>query len=403
MASINSALAAFIKSTSTKELTLMDSYGKKETVTIATQFMETISDFFKHFSRYDIPLIVPVECSVAKRLLQFVQGQANDLEDEHISSYYKLASVWSINIVKDTCIEKIKKLKLDTVLDLYVKLKAQKDLDHELSSHVISGIMPHVSHLRKPEYIKFVDYNLLKELLTREDYEPAPVAGVFKIKMSLLEDNLCGLMLAWFMEHLPDSSQKENCDKFLECYGLLKKDCLLPASIYLFVLCPYYLYNKDIMTMLAPELLQELADINSHKQGGMQRDMIHKEKMKLTKVLTEGDAKKLQVGDIIEARDLESKWYMAKVVEKDDAGARVHFQGWADNNDEYIEFTSKRFAPIGTFTNGVQHTEKDPKTGLSNCGCNKCLNGKPSSVMSSYSGVGLQSLFDTLGFNNMKF
>ena len=105
---INSAIAAFIKSTQSKKLTLIDLYEKKEVVDVSTALLDTISEFFKDFSRYDIPLQVPVEVTVAKKLLEYVQGQCSDLDNENIASYYKLACLWKMDVAKKACFEKVK-------------------------------------------------------------------------------------------------------------------------------------------------------------------------------------------------------------------------------------------------------------------------------------------------------
>jgi hypothetical protein len=56
---------------------------------------------------------------------------------------------------------------------------------------------------------------------------------------------------------------------------------------------------------------------------------------------------KLEVGARLEAQDLYKNWYPARVVEVDDEDRDVliHFEGWNQRHDEWIEFESPRLRP----------------------------------------------------------
>ncbi len=364
MATINSAIAAFIKATNSKELTLIDLYENKETIAVSVVFLESISEFFKTFSRYDVPLLVPVEAKVAKRLLEFVQGQHNELDEDNLHGYFKLASVWKMDVVRTSCFDKIKTLKVDGAIKLYAKMKDQKDLPDELRECVIKNMMSHVAHIVKPDNIKLIDFTLIKDLLSRDDYETGTNLGNIFLPGVALEDTLCNIMLTWFTTNLPDVNE-ENSKKFLECWELLRKDGLGPASFIKLAAHPYYSY-ETVKHQLAPDLVKELVDILNAKPGGQQRDVIHKLKSKQNKILKPDAVKKLKVGDIIDALDQQGVWYISDILENNDNQLRVHFQGWQQEYDELIANTEARFAPVGTFTNGIKHIT-DGK-----CGCNKC-------------------------------
>lgn len=63
-------------------------------------------------------------------------------------------------------------------------------------------------------------------------------------------------------------------------------------------------------------------------------------------------------GDKLEAQDYVGKWYVSLVKQVDNSKVFVHFCGWADKFDEWIEVDSKRLAPLYTHTDGIQGRHK---------------------------------------------
>ncbi|DAZ94965.1 TPA: hypothetical protein N0F65_000060, partial [Lagenidium giganteum] len=56
----------------------------------------------------------------------------------------------------------------------------------------------------------------------------------------------------------------------------------------------------------------------------------------------------LQVGQLIDARDTEGKWYESRVVELDESAGKVkvHYRGWTSKWDEWLKFMSDRLQPL---------------------------------------------------------
>ncbi|CEG49503.1 ubiquitinspecific protease [Plasmopara halstedii] len=56
----------------------------------------------------------------------------------------------------------------------------------------------------------------------------------------------------------------------------------------------------------------------------------------------------LHVGQLIDARDTDRKWYESRVVALKSQYVKVHYRGWTSKWDEWIERTSTRLAPLYT-------------------------------------------------------
>lgn len=361
MSSVNSAIAAFIKSTGTKELTLIDLYENKETIQVSVTFLESISDFFKNFSRYDIPLLVPVEVMVARNLLEFVQGLTPTLDQEQLYNIYKLSTIWKMDIGKDACIEKIKELNINDIMKLYAKIVNQKDVPVEFNNNIIKNMMSNINVLNKPEYIKMLQFETVIELLSREDYELNTTQHSQK---NTLEDNLHYIMLMWFTYCLPDTNQ-ENCKKFLTCWKLIRKNCLTFTSLVKTTTNVYY--NIDIIKhVVAPDLVIEFINIMKDNKIGTQRNKLYELKIKTKLINTQEMNKKLKVGDTVDCMDKQGVWYVADILNIENDKFKVHFHGWKSSFDEYISNTEPKIAPIGTFTNGIKHSNDV------SCNCNTC-------------------------------
>lgn len=361
MTSVNSAIAAFIKSTGTKELTLIDLYENKETLHVSVTFLESISEFFKNFSRYDIPLLVSVEVKVAKNLLEFVQGLTKTLDSTQLYNIYKLATMWKMDVGKEACIEKIKELNIDEIMELYAKIINQKDVQADFNNNIIKIMMANINVLNKSEYIKILQFETLIELLSREDYELDTTHPVSN--NNYLEDSLHQIMLMWFSYHIPKPNE-ENCKKFINCWNMIRKNCLTTKALIETTKSAYY--NMDIVKhKVAPELVIEFINIINGNVG-KQRNILYTQKNNSKLINTQEMNKKLKVGDTVDCMDKQGVWYVADIVDIESNKFKVHFHGWGSEFDEYILYSEPKVAPVGIFTNGIKHSND------SSCNCNAC-------------------------------
>jgi hypothetical protein len=64
-----------------------------------------------------------------------------------------------------------------------------------------------------------------------------------------------------------------------------------------------------------------------------------------------GWRERLAVGDLVDARDQEGKWYDARLLaEKDDDSVRVHFRGWSGRWDCWLARRSPEIKPLHSHT-----------------------------------------------------
>lgn len=67
------------------------------------------------------------------------------------------------------------------------------------------------------------------------------------------------------------------------------------------------------------------------------------------------DRQQLDVGDTIDVYCVRTfTWYQSKVLEADENRLKVHFKGWNNKFDEWVERDSQRIEPLGTHTNEVR-------------------------------------------------
>jgi len=93
--------------------------------------------------------------------------------------------------------------------------------------------------------------------------------------------------------------------------------------------------------------------------------------MESTKVLSQAELSELKVSDVVDARDCKGTWYVDTVLDVTPTSVHVTFTGWQEKFNEWLDFTDKKLAKRGTFTNGKLHTTATTE-GEAKCECVKC-------------------------------
>lgn len=57
---------------------------------------------------------------------------------------------------------------------------------------------------------------------------------------------------------------------------------------------------------------------------------------------------RFKLGDVLDAEDTVHRWRIARVIDTMPGKVRIHYEGWENRWDEWIELTSARLAPRGT-------------------------------------------------------
>lgn len=64
------------------------------------------------------------------------------------------------------------------------------------------------------------------------------------------------------------------------------------------------------------------------------------------------EVRALRIGDVVEARDINNRWYLASITEIEGLTLRVHFFGWDSAYDEWISQFCSRHRRIGSISSG---------------------------------------------------
>lgn len=284
-----------------------------------------------------------------------LENSKEKINIDTISTYYKKAKDTN-NMIMLTEVDKfIKDLRYDDTVKL---CNDNRNKNKSLYELLIRKIMDNINKI-SIQSIKLMSYEMLYELITREDYT----------KLYSLENILCALIVCWFSEH--KNEDDITSEKFLECWNKLRKSLLTPITITKVVSSPFY---NSLEERIAPEIVKLYTNVLiGSKISEKERYKTYVNK----NVMTEEECKKLKLGEIVDAQDKEGTWYVATIIAIGIDKVRIHFSGWTEKYDEWILFKDNRIAELGSITNGIEHTNSPT------CKCVKCQNYKSSGGISS--------------------
>ncbi|AYV80649.1 MAG: hypothetical protein Harvfovirus4_13 [Harvfovirus sp.] len=248
----------------------------------------------------------------------------------------------------------VKFVKKMTASDVLKVFAMEQKLDAGLCEILNKTLMRGIFHIASNELTK-MSYETLLMLLSRNDYEFSKMDNKYD-----LENALCTLMVSWFGHHPQESSIR-----YKECFNKLRKSLLNPSSVGRLTTCVQFKALENELAVEFVLLFSNLALNKKHSQNQRTLDDLFKE-ANPEKIMSEVVCKGIKVGDMVDAKDKQGMWYVAKVIDVTAISAYVSFSGWSDKDNEWITFSEKRLAPRANITNGELHT-----TNL-DCTCNKC-------------------------------
>ncbi len=249
-----------------------------------------------------------------------------------------------------TCLKTISESKKNEEVD--IDEGENTKIDELLLSMLRSRMF--LSKINKSTTVMNID--LIRYLLKTNDYEQT-----YSHDDDKLETNIAFALLNTLSEEYKTNKNQDICETLVkEFWPLLKHDAIdMDFFKKLYLTKVYHIPN--VTQYLAPSIIKCLFSLErgllyTHAILPKQRWQIKKDLEELKSYMTLEEINNLKVGDKLDAKDSEKKWYVAEVVSNNERNVRVHFLGWNSSNDENLDKTDiTKFAAYGKFTNKVEH------------------------------------------------
>lgn len=370
-----------VRDMKSKKLTLIGSDKYTETVELQFGYFASISKVFATLDKSTesgLTVTLPTTVDVCKRFLNNIIDCKEKLNIEDLYNYYKLAICFDMPSVSRACVIKVAN---GTNVDALKVYKHSDGESNQLTDIIVEKLMTNIKEVGMM-CDKGVDLKLVKTLLSRKDYV-YPVNNLGQRVNKCLECALVVLFNNWLTVNYPVVTV-ESRKIFIECWKLINVKAL-HIDLVENLLATTYGKDPEILGTISPDLLKstisyyKYAVLDPERYVTHQQELDAKEQARVNaindeKCMTLQEIEALKVGDLVDAKDRDGKWYVSKVVTIHQNDIKIHFNGWTDNFDERIPKTSKRFAKKGTFTHNIEHVDSEYRS--RSCQCVACTGGR---------------------------
>jgi hypothetical protein len=355
MTSLYTLVSSYLYETPTKSYITFSDEKTSESVELDITLMKTLTTFFDD-NTYSRTQQVK-NANNYKKFFDYVHNQKT-ITNTETCIYHKYAIEYKMDKLANDLRDNINKFDLADVLQLHNETKFN-GLDESVIEQMIKLCISDVSLLCYEQYFKLLSIDIIKILLTRENY--------FESRHFALEKYLLDLVILYFKIKCPEET-KENKNDFMDCIDKLRFDVIYKFKLVsldnlMHVTSSNY-YKNDIFIQkeIDHKIVRTIA--NKHDTDEYERQNIKfKDPMTFVKIETIKD------GDILDMSDMRGHWFVGKVANKKEHETGVSFSGWSAKCDETIYNGELRIAKLGTFTNGKLH---DATKSKESCDCMTC-------------------------------
>jgi hypothetical protein len=334
------------------------------TETIGTESMQSIDFMYRKLE--NSPLAIPFTPSTPSTPLiscsTLAQDEKKSTKESKIPTEITFENVGDHVGKADKDVKKFFRdqstLALITTLSVNEKLSTDsyKCISKELTSRWLT--------IKKSD-IEVVPYEVVKIFLSTKEYDSSTTPAYYKDD---LEDFLGRLIYYYFNKH-----KRSRIEDFKELFDMLQLQLVSLRTL-------SYIVSLDICKTLQksdPTFSARLVDIFAFIGNDDPITQTSRLDKKFVQELIPVPFNELDIGQRYDIQDKNSKWYVGRIIAKQEKDVTVSFDGWDEAHNESIVDNGQFNAPVrvsvfGSMTNGISHLNVKDRKNI-DCPCVSCV------------------------------